>query len=126
LFQGFRLWTNKEEIIMKYDIIEGTTLQDAFDKGYKKYKTLPLGMKEVWTLRERNKIPFQWYDTRTVFFRGNIRLGTLEEFKNLKDFYKREGRVLFAGLYYDFSLNGDHNLNYKGRFVWKVKKNDIL
>ena len=106
----------------KYDIIEGNTLQEAFDKGYKKYGYLPLSLKKVWILRRDKMMPEQWYNGSTVFFEGEFRQGTIEEFKDLEKFYGFGGRVPFAGLNCYGGFAGSSPLPNYGRFVWKVKE----
>uniref|UniRef100_A0A6H2A4C1 Uncharacterized protein n=1 Tax=viral metagenome TaxID=1070528 RepID=A0A6H2A4C1_9ZZZZ len=108
--------------MIEYDIIEGDTLQEAFDKGFRKYNCLPLSLKEVWTLRKSKIIPNVWCDSSTVSFEGEFRQGTVEEFKDLKKFYEMGGRVPFAGHDYYHGLSGYNSIDLNGRFVWKKEK----
>jgi len=111
---------------MKIKIFEGETLiaplEKCLEEGY-----IPAPLKEVYDLKEQEKIPCSWYNTSTLYFQGNIRNATLKQLQNIKDIYNKGGCLLYVGILFagdDYVCSGhfgDYGLNYYGRFVG-VKK----
>lgn len=87
-------------------------LKKLLKAGYR-----PATLEETWKLREEKKIPFKWYDTGTMFFRGKIRKATMSELDGIDYFYDRGGRLVFLGDLDNLGLDGDNSLLNLGRFV---------
>ena len=100
---------------MEFKIFEGATMQEAYDKllttGF-----MPASLRVIWQLRKEGKIPMRWYDTGTVYIDGVIRKGKMSEFKNLKSFYDKGGRVVCLDLGYSGVL-GNGDIYYNSRPV---------
>ena len=101
-----------------FKIFEGGNVLDCLgaclSAGY-----FPLNVDGVRELRNKGIISKgKWYDTSTVLIDGVQRDATLDELKNIKHFYKKGGRVLFAD---DWGSSGgigsSSDLDSSGRFV---------
>lgn len=111
---------NLEKIIKEknFKIYDGDTVEKCLsrclDDG-----NFPLNIKDVRELRNKDVISKdKWYDTSTVLIDGVQRDATFDELKNIKDFYKNGGRVLFVnGRNGSGDVVGDDYLYYAGRFV---------
>lgn len=104
----------------EHKIFEGGTIKEVLAKMLKE-GYVPLGIQAVWKLRKNNKIPLQWYTSRTIFCRGEIREATIDELENIEATYEKGGHVLYLGDNYCDSLNSDGSLYNSARFVG-VKK----
>jgi len=82
---------------------------------------LPLSLTQVTKLRKQGIIPKQWYDTRTILYRGKRRNATIKELQNIQKFYERGGCLVFAGNFDHGNYLFGSNLSFNGRFVG-VKK----
>lgn len=99
----------------KYKLYKGTVLsaiKDCLADGRR-----PLTIKEVYDLRKSGKIENVWYDTGTIYFKGEIRNVTIEELKNIEETYKKGGRLLYLGLNDYDGFVGNYYLGDGGRFV---------
>ena len=135
--KGLKVCIDCEESIkgkeMKIKIFEGGILRECLkrclDEGY-----LPANSEQIYDLVVKNKIPNQWYNTRTYLIKGKFRTATLNELKNIDETYKK-GCLL--GVYRvgggsRSDADGDDDLDFGGRLVGlmleahkkKVKKND--
>lgn len=100
-------------------IFEARTLRQAIkvclDAGY-----FPANSKLTYDLKKANKIPVQWYDTGTLYFKGEFRDVTLEELKNIEEIYAEGGHLVWVGSVGDnnSSAAGHYNIhNYNGCLV---------
>lgn len=86
----------------------------CLDDGY-----FPLNVEGVRELSNKKVISKdKWYDTSTVLIDGVQRDAALDELKNIKDFYKKGGRVLFVSSRSGGGdISGSSYLHSDGRFV---------
>ena len=104
----------------KIKIFEALTIKEAL-KSLLKEGYFPATLKQVYDLRELRKIREIGYDTSTLYLEGEIQTITKEQLKNIEKIYQRGGRLLFLSSDYN-GLNGDSNLDNKGRFVGVASK----
>ncbi len=106
----------------KICVFEGGTVKEELKKALKwckKNNGHIATLKEIYDLKEKGKIPTQWYGVSTVYYKGNIRKAKLTELENIEEFYNKDGRLLFLS---DASngLYGNYDLYSYGRFVGVV------
>ena len=107
---------------MKLKIFEGKTVREEMARAVKWCKRTGghiATSEEIWSLREKGKIPMQWYDSSTVVYKGKFRKGTMKELANLKSFYEKGGRVVGVGNHY-YGVNRYLSINSYGRSVGVV------
>ena len=87
------------------------TLQCCLNEGY-----VPAALKQVWELRDQKSIDNTQYTTRTLFYRGDIRIATMEELRKIERTYRDGGCLLFlnGGC---LGLVGSLGLSYYGHVV---------
>lgn len=104
---------------MKIKIFKGGTVKEELKRALrwcKKNDGHIATLKEIYDLREKKKIPNGWYETATVYYKGNVRKAKPSELEDIENFYKKGGRLLYLGNG-NSGLCGDLNLNDVGRFV---------
>jgi len=103
---------------MELKIFEGNSIKEALDKCFA-YGYKPANLVLVTLLKKSRKIPEQWYDTSTIWFKdtGEIRDATKKELMNIEEIYKKDGRLLILGDGDGYGLCGGSRIGDGGRFV---------
>lgn len=100
---------------LEFEIIESFSVVRCIKTLVKK-KLRPATIQEVWKLSKERKIPKKFYDTGTLWYKGDFSQVTLEQLKNIEQIYADVGRLLFLDNDY-MGFGGVSDLNYSGRFV---------
>ena len=103
---------------MKYKIFEGGTIKEILNRMLKE-GYIPCNSETTHKYRKDNNIK-KWFDTRTLFIKGEFRDATLSELKNIEKTYDKGGRLVC--LYNNYNgVNGNNVIYNIGRFLG-VKK----
>ena len=99
---------------MKYKIFEDGTIKEVLNRMLKE-GYIPCNLETTHKYRKDNNLK-KWFDTGTLFIKGEFRDATLSELKNIKRTYDKGGRLVYLYDYND-GFDGNGNINDDGRFL---------